>query len=268
MKLPHERQPDLEVIDFYDALLSDRFDFCDRLKPYAYNSYATWGYTGKMYTLPEVLLPYFASDNTDTSVAVEWSTDPSGSFSLEQITLEPEDAPKISLSYDGFATCIRIDDRLEIDTLVLGEDLLGDTLNCLLPRQKHGDPQKIVEAIRQFSPEQQHLMRLELDGNILEYRETETAKNSAHSIVISTPVAHPNGQPLMFRTTVQESLQSLTEGRRSSLSEFDVNIASQREFIFEELCSGKNIRVPRPTRLHVQAFKNALNAITERCESK
>lgn len=249
------------VAEFFNGIMEGGQLLSEALNDNASHVYNSQGHTANMTTIPEELLPYVQSDQTSMTADLRFTSAPKGVFNLHRLQLQPDDGAEVTLSFDGFATSIHVNEELK--NFVLGNDLIEQALFSLLPYTRPDlKVESVARAIYAFSPFSTHHMEL-IDGDLkYVYRETETEKDSSRATTVDVIVPHPSGKRVIFKTNVSETLRDAIGGIEPKHA---VEISAGRAAIaFSEIIDGKIVEVDTPRLQHAYLIQTALESLLEK----
>ena len=256
-----ERSEDF-VVEFFSGLVEGGPLLAETLDGRATHTYTSQGHTARMTTIPEDLLPYVQSDHTSLTADLRFTRAPEHCFNLTHLRLQPDDGAELSLSYDGFATNVKVNGELQ--DFALGNDLLEQTLFSILPhtREHATRVRSVAEAIYTFSPFSTHYMELVDTGIKFVHQETETRYDSSRDTTIDLIIPHPSGKKVIFKTSVKETLHNAIGGIEPSHA-LEISVGKSA-ITFSEIVDGKIIDVDTPRLQHAFRVQAGLERLFEK----
>jgi len=192
-----------------------------------------------------------------------------GETRLTRIIITPDDSAPLIIRDDHGIIVQESGDRMS----QLPASALNETLYSLFPENVRYKltVEKALEVIGQLSPESSTIHEFKDESadflSSIIISNTETANDSIFNLELVKTVIHHSGLLLGTRMNLSESIQRQIAGvdvtRNSLCLDVHNNSSPIIEVSFMELFEGRVIRVPRPTKRHIEDVMDAMMRLNE-----
>jgi len=266
-----------DMVELIDDLIDNRFDYADMFRPISRQTIISRGTGGTLYSVPEPLQPYIQPWETNVEVSQKYTISEHqlvtlGWFGLRLrdvepnpgFLLSPNEADQIDY-FSGAAYHIAVDQS--------GLERAYRSLVPAMPDQaRQIDPSAVVTRLApllfQSSTTSHQHMEARVSTGIFCFDDIELRTNSIHDVVIIHRGQHPPDpnepidRTLETRLTIRE--RAVKKQDRHTDANLDLRAGQLEVFFEEELVDGKQVRVHRPTKLHLDAIREAIESILDK----